>query len=150
MNILNGSRDRGKNQPVRMTDESSKVYVFNFGEPLAISNPEYEETQDANQTNITIKARTLKEARILLGCMKARHPKFEIDDAMKLAVFAHEWPDGMLHHRFQIGPKVVFPATFVAASIFAGYYEQDSSLQLKNYIENFDPSHPAIEVAPVL
>src|ERR1019366_8569627 len=48
MNLLNGSRDRGENQPTPMTDKSGKTYIFRFGEPLALSKPEYEETPTAD------------------------------------------------------------------------------------------------------
>ena len=36
MTLLNGSRDRGENQPVRMTDASGRTYVMKFGEPLEL------------------------------------------------------------------------------------------------------------------
>ncbi len=55
-----------------MTDESGKKYLFKFGEHLALTAPEYEETETAGVTNITIKARNLREARTLLGRVKAR------------------------------------------------------------------------------
>ena len=144
MNLLNGSRDRGENQPTPMTDKSGKTYIFRFGEPLALSKPEYEETPTADGISITIKARTLKEARVLLGRVKAKNPKFDIDEAMKHAVIGHQWPDGMLHHQYQIGPRVVFPAAFVAASIFAVYNGQNPHPQLKTYVASFDPENPTM------
>ncbi len=63
MNLLNGSRDRGENRPTPMNDESGKVYIFRFGEPLSLAAPEYEEVDKGPESHITIKARNLKEAR---------------------------------------------------------------------------------------
>jgi HNH endonuclease len=54
MNLLNGSRDRGQNPSTVMTDESGKKYLFRFGEPLALTAPEYELTETAGVTRITI------------------------------------------------------------------------------------------------
>jgi hypothetical protein len=144
MNLLNGSRDRGQNRPTPMTDEAGKVYRFTFAEPLALSAPEYEGAETANEMRITIKARNLREARTLLGRVKANHPDFDIDEAMKHAVLEHQWPDGMLHHQLQIGPAVVFPAAFVAASIFAAHHGQKPHPQLKAYVASFDPDLPSL------
>ena len=82
MNLLDGSRDRGDNQPTRMTDESGKTYVFEFGEPLALTKPEFQELEVDGQTRIQIKARNLREARTVLGRVKAKHPSFDIDEAL--------------------------------------------------------------------
>jgi hypothetical protein len=142
MNLLNGSRDRGQNRLTRMTDESGKVYIFKFGEPLSLAAPEYDEVEAAGETHIAIKARNLKEARVLLGRAKANHPAFDIDEALKHAVLEHQWPDGTLHHQLQIGPSVLFPAVFVAASIFAARHGQEPHPQLKNYVTSFDADHP--------
>lgn len=144
MNRLDGSRDRGDNQPSRMTDESGKAYVFTFGEPLALAKPEYEETVVGETTKISIKARTLKEARTLLGRIKAKYPKFDIDEAMKHAVFQHAWSGNELHEAFQIGPDVLFPAAFVAASIFSAYHDLAVHPLLRAYVTGFDPEHPEL------
>jgi hypothetical protein len=144
MNLLNGSRDRGQNRPTPMIDESGKVYIFRFGEPLSLAAPRYEEVEKAGECHITIKARNLKEARTLLGRAKAKRPGFDIDEAMKHAVLEQQWPDGMLHHQLQIGPAAVFPAAFVAASIFAVHHGQQPHPQLKTYVTSFDPDHPAL------
>ena len=36
MSLLNGSRDRGENQPVRMTDATGRTYVMKFGCPTSL------------------------------------------------------------------------------------------------------------------
>jgi hypothetical protein len=144
MNLLNGSRDRGQNRPTPMTDESGKVFIFKFGEPLSLAQPEYNEAEVDGNTHIVIKARNLKEVRTLLGRAKARYPGFDIDVAMAHAVLEHQWPDGMLHHQLQFGPNAVFPAIFVAASIFAASHGHKPHPQLKTYVRSFDADHPAL------
>jgi hypothetical protein len=144
MNLLNGSRDRSDNQPTRMTDESGKEYIVRFGEPLELSRPEYEESEEGGASRITIKARTLKEARTLLGRVRGKHPEFDTDEALKHAVVEHEWADGMLQNQLQFGPRVVFPACFVAASIFAAFHRLPPHPLFKTYVEAFDPDNPTL------
>ncbi|MBJ3786409.1 hypothetical protein [Devosia sediminis] len=142
MTLLNGSRDRGQNQPTRMTDESGSTYVVEFGEPLKMDRPDYREEQIDGGTAIHIAARNLKELRTLLGRVKANHPDFDIDEAIKHAVTEQSWPDGMLHGQLQIGPRVVFPALFVSASIFAVHHGHPPHPDLQAYIGRFDPESP--------
>lgn len=144
MNFLNGSRDRGQNQPMIVTDGSGKKYIFRFGGSLTLSEPEYEVTETADGVQVTIKARTLKEARTLLGRVQAKDPTFDVDEAMKHAVEEHHWPVGMLGHQFQIGPIITFPSAFVAASIFASSKGLGSHPALRSYVADFDPNKPAL------
>lgn len=145
MNRLNGSRDRGENQPTFLTDESGKAYVFQFGKPLELAEHEYKETVgEGGETRILIKGRTLKEVRTLLGRVKAKHPEFDVQDALKHVVEEHQWQDGKLHEQLQFGPRVVFPAVFVAASIFAAHHEHQPHPELKRFVEAFDPDNPTM------
>jgi hypothetical protein len=146
MTLLSGSRDHGENQPVRMTDASGRIYVMNFGEPLALEKFEYQETAVAGGTAFDIKARNLKELKILLGRVKAQYPAFDVDEAMKHAVTAHIWPDGMLKGQLQIGPSVVFPALFASASVFAAHQKHEPHPELKDYVARLDPEK--VELPP--
>ena len=85
MALLGGSRDRGENQPVQMTDAEGKHYHILFGEPPKITQPEYERTETPEGTQYVIKVRSLKEARTLLGRVKKEHPDFNIEDALQHA-----------------------------------------------------------------
>lgn len=142
MTLLNGARDRGENQPVRMTDASGRTYFVEFGEPLKLAKPAYREEQVDDGVAFHIDARNLKELRTLLGRVKAKHPEFDIDKAIKHAVTTQTWPDSMLHSQMQIGPRVVFPALFVSASIFAVHHGHAPHPTLRDYVDRFDPSHP--------
>ena len=142
MTLLDATRDRGENQPIRMTDTSGRAYVVKFGESLRLANPEYEEQAVGATTEIKLSARTLQEARTLLGRVKAKHPAFDIDEAMAQATKVQTWPDGMLHHQLQIGPRVVFPGLFASASIFAVYQGHPEHPELESYVARFDPANP--------
>lgn len=142
MTLLNGSRDRGQNQPVLMTDEGGRTYIIKFGEPLKLGTINYEEKLVDGGTAIHIDARNLKELRTLLGRVKAKYSEFDIDEAMKHAIEGHNWPDGMLHGQLQIGPRVVFPALFVSASIFAAHQGHPPHPELRDYVSHFDPDQP--------
>ncbi|HTV30262.1 MAG TPA: hypothetical protein VMF32_21100 [Xanthobacteraceae bacterium] len=50
----------------------------------------------------------------------------------------------MLHGQLQIGPAVLFPALFVAASIFAVHKGLRPHPALKAYVAAFDPDKPAM------
>jgi hypothetical protein len=143
MTLLGASRDRGDNRPVRMDDESGHFYEVRFGEPIQLTRPEcnMDDLPDG-ATKVEISARTLAEARTLLGKVRARFPEFDIEEAMQYAAVSQEWPDGMLHTQLEIGPRRVFPATFVAASIFAAYHELAPHADLKQYVSSFDIQSP--------
>lgn len=144
MSLLNGSRDRGKNQPVQMTDPNGRVYKVEFGEPLKLVNPEYHEEETAEGLSIHIGARNMKDLRNLLGRVKAKHPDFDIDEAVRHAVVTRTWPDGMLRGQFQIGPRSVFPALFASASIFAAHHGYNPHPDLRSYIAGLDPDAPVM------
>ena len=140
MTLLDGSRDRGTNRPVRLTDENGRTLIFEFGEPLKLAQPSYTETPTGDGMEFHIDARNLKELRTLLGRVKAKVPSFDIDEAVKQAVVTRTWPDGVLRGQLQIGPGVVFPAVFVAASVFAAHHGFDPHPRLRAYVSGFDPS----------
>jgi hypothetical protein len=143
MTLLNGSRDRGENQPVRMTDTSGRTYVMEFGEPLKLANFNYrEEPIEDGSTAFYIDARNLKELRTLLGRVKAKHSEFDIDEAMEHAVAVRSWADGMQRGQLQFGPRAVFPALFVSASIFAAHHNHTPHPGLRDYVARFDPDQP--------
>lgn len=144
MSLLDGSRDRGTNRPVRMTDGSGRTLIVEFGEPLKLAQPAYTETQTPNGWKFYIDARNLKELRTLLGRVKAKVQTFDIDDAMRQAVVVRNWHDGVLRGQLQIGPGVVFPAVFVAASIFSAYHGFKPHPHLRAYVDGFDPENPVL------
>jgi hypothetical protein len=41
MTLLGGSRDRGRNPPIQMTDAAGRAYRVTFGQPLELAEPEY-------------------------------------------------------------------------------------------------------------
>ncbi|MEP2718197.1 HNH endonuclease [Pseudophaeobacter sp.] len=109
MSLLNASRDRGNNQPVKMTDNSGDEYSFQFGEPLKATKPVYSETLIDDRLHVQISASSKKEARTLLGRVRKKIPNFDVDEAMTQATTEQRWPDGMLKFGIEVGPRSVFP-----------------------------------------
>jgi hypothetical protein len=149
MTLLDESRDRGKNPPVVMTDEAGKTYNVAFNQPLTLKKPEFSMvpigSSDADGVNVSISARTRKEARTLLGQVKKKYPNFDIEEAMQRAALVQTPLIGMLGTQLQVGPSVIFPAAFAAASIFAVYNGLPGHPQLKEYVSDLDP-----DMIPVL
>lgn len=140
MSLINGSRDRGTNPSIKMTDEDGKKYLVNFGEFISPQTPSFEEeTLPDGSLKISIKARTRKEARELLGKIKKSHPQFDVEEALQSSLPIEKYLDGKLNFSFDVGPGVTFPAAFAAASIFSVYSGLDQHPLLKSYIDNFDP-----------
>ena len=129
---------------MRMTDASGRTYVIEFGEPLELATFAYQERPTDDGMTFRIDARNLKELRTLLGRVKAKHSEFDLDEAMQHAVMVRNWPDGMLHGQLQIGPRVVFPALFASASIFAVHHGHQPHPQLRDFVARFDPDKPVM------
>ena len=144
MTLINGSRDRGRNQGVRMTDGNGRSYLLNFDQPIRATRPEYETTETEAGTQINISARDMSELRTLLGKVKKDYPNFDIEEGLRHARHVETWPDDYFHHQLQCGPGVVFPALFVAASVFAVHNGLDPHPALKSYVDSFIPAQPAL------
>ncbi len=143
---LDGSRDRGSNPPIEMEDADGRRYRVDFGETIQLARPDYCVTEEPDRTVISIQARTMKEARTLLGRVKSRVPDFDIDEAIKHAKVVRSWPpgDGMLRSQLEIGPRRTFPALFVAASVFAASRGLACHHSLRAYVETFDIENPTL------
>ncbi|TPI70025.1 HNH endonuclease [Mesorhizobium sp. B3-1-3] len=145
MNLIGGSADRSKAAiETKMKGEDGRIYVFTFGEHLTPLDHEFVEEEVGNETHFTIVARTLKEAKTLLGRIKKKHPQFDIDEAMKHAVTEHHWPEGPLHLNMQMGPSILFPWTFSAAAVFATFHGQAVPPGFRTYVERFDLEAPTL------
>ncbi len=145
MALLGGARDRGENKPVRMTDKSGQSYSVVFGKSLELTEPKFQEEKTSDGRAYKITARTIKEARTLLGRVKKNHPEFDIEQTLKQAEVKESYVDGMLHIRLNIGPNVFFPASFAIASVFAATKGMKIHSEFKTYVENFKPSSPPDE-----
>jgi hypothetical protein len=140
MTLLGGSRDRGENPPIRMTDETGRAYDVAFGEYLSPANPDFSMIDTpGGGVQVSVSARTRKELRTLLGQVKKRFPEFDIEEAVQRATVARPLLDGPLHGQLQIGPVVTFPAAFAAASIFAVHHGLAPHPDLKTYVASLDP-----------
>lgn len=144
MTLIGGSRDRGKNHGVRMTDSKSRAFILNFDQPIQATRPEFQLVQTAAGTEINISARNMSDLRTLLGRVQKQFPNFDIEEAMKGARHVERWPDDYFHHQLEIGPGVVFPALFVAASVFAVHHGLPAHPEFKRYVDAFDPNNATL------
>lgn len=143
---LNGSRDRGTNQPIKIQDATGRWYHVEFGEAVQLARPAYSVTEEPDRTVIRIQARTTKEMRILLGRVESRVSGFDIDAAMAHAEVVRSWPpdDGMLRSQLEVGPGRTFPALYVAASVFAASKGLKCHSDLRAYVKAFDSDLPVL------
>ncbi len=140
MTQLDGSRDRGRNQPIDVEDADGRRYRIEFGKAIQLAVPEYRETEEPDRTVISVQARTMKEMRTLLGRVRSKVPGFNIEEAMKHAQVVRSWPTGggRLRSKLEIGPRRTFPALFVAASVFSVSKGLPAHPGLRNYVRTFD------------
>lgn len=139
MTLLGGSRDRGKNPPVRLEDNDGRKYDYSFDAPMTLARPSLEIEEADGVVSVELNARTEQEARVLLGKVKKRYPSFDIDAAMNEMVWKSEYLQNRLSSHLQIGPVVTFPAAFVAASIYSCALGGGSHPDLRSFVAGFDP-----------
>lgn len=146
---LDGSRDRGTDPSIRMTDAAGRTYDVEFGKTLKLSTPEFSmDEQPDGSVVVQVSTRTPKELRTLLGRVHARFPNFDIEAAMLQAAVTNTRASGKLHSRVQIGPAVTFPAAFVGASIFAAHRGFAAHPNLARYVASLDPRPEPVPLPP--
>lgn len=138
------ARQKGETPPIRVTDDSGAELIFEFGEPFKLSRPRFEEQAIAGGHRYAISARTIAEARKLLGRVKKTHAEIDIEAVLAQARRAQEWPDGYIKSSVQMGPTSVFPASFTGASIYAAALAQPIHPNFRSYVEGFDTESPTL------
>ncbi|MBZ9647099.1 HNH endonuclease, partial [Sphingobium sp. 3R8] len=148
MSQLDGSRDRGANPPISMTDAEGRVYKVAFGKPIMPARPEFAmEDKPDGAVDVHVSARSTAELRTLLGRVRKRFPAFDIEAAVLQAAVVSTRP-GRLRGQLQIGPAVTFPAAFVAASIFAAHRSFEPHPQLRSYTCALKPLPDPVPLPP--
>jgi hypothetical protein len=133
MALLGGSRDNGKNIPVKMTSEGTS-YLVHWGQPIQLEHPDYRESPNEQGVNIEIRARTMKEVQQLLGRVKAKYPDFDVNTALTAAKMQENYLPDMLQGKLQLGPNPIFPAVFAMANVYAASLEMPLHAEFQNYI----------------
>lgn len=136
MALLGGSRDSGKNPSTRMSTPDGKSYVVTHGQPIRPAHPSFEAQETDQGTQYQIVARTLDEARTLLGRVKAKHPSFDIDLAMRKAVIKDEYLSDHLHGQLELGPNRIFPGVFGIASLFSAHLGHLPHPDFRAYVDS--------------
>jgi hypothetical protein len=140
MALVGGARDRGENRPTRMYGSDGKELLVVFGKPVQLSEPEFDVSETSDGKKIySIRARTMKEARNLLGRVKKDNPSFDINEAMKHALVAESYSVGQLSARIQIGPISIFPAVFGMAAVYAAHCGLSPHPEFTTYVGTVQP-----------
>ena len=139
MALLGGSRDRGKNPPVRLEDNNGRKYDYSFDAPMTLARPSLDIEEADGIVTVELNARTEQEARTLLGKVKKRYPSFDVNAAMNEMAWRSEYLQDRLSARLQIGPVITFPAAFVAASIYSCALGSSYHPDLQRFIAGFNP-----------
>lgn len=141
MALLGGIPDRGVVQPTKMRAKGGSYYLVNYGENLKPTRPCFSRSEtEEGEIKYEIKARTVKEAKTLIGKIKKEHPDINIDEktlAEKL-IFQEEPVEGMLHQRLNLGPNIFFPASFIMASLFSVANGLSSHPGFTDFVYSFD------------
>lgn len=139
MTLIDGRRDRGSNQPMEMRGLDGTGYLVRFNKPGALAKPSFIETQVGETSVFNISARTPKEMKQLLGRVKARFPRFDVEQALAKSKRIATWPEGgQMTFEMEIGPRRTFPGIFTAANVFAAHVGLDIHPMFRTYIEEFD------------
>lgn len=140
MTLVGGSKDKsGELSPVLATAKDGTKFKI-FENKLEATQPEYIKTDFPDGTfNIQIKARTLKEARTLLGRVRTDFPDYQFDEEAILAQYRiEEFHPGVLEIPMEFGSRFTFPAIFGMGSLFSAYKLHPVHPQFVEYVEAFD------------
>ena len=149
MTLLDGSRDRGQNAPIRVTDDSGEVFNMSFGNELSSTRPKFSMDEKENgEIQVQIEARSINELRTMLGQVKKKLPELDIEQFLQQAKPAQRIPVGAVTVQVKVGSEVTFPAAFVAASIFAAYNSFDVHSELQSYIQKLDQNAVPVKMPP--
>jgi hypothetical protein len=140
MVLVDGSRDKGGDlAPFKAQSASGKPYSVTPDE-VKLGAPEYIKTVlPDGKIQVTVKARTMKEARTLLGRAKSDFPNLQTDiDTLMQSARVEHVPVEALNFAMQFGPISTFPAAFVMASVYCAVNELPPHPEFVNYVDKFD------------
>lgn len=115
-NILGIERDRGEPQPIEGLMQGKKVRLDAEGKP-EMAEPAHEVKTDGNTTKISVKARSMDEARRMIEGLARKHP-INVDEAMKAARLQQEYLPEPIEFMFSHGGDATFRAVAKIAYLF--------------------------------
>ena len=115
-NILGIERNRGEPQPIEGLMQGKKVRLDAEGKP-EMAKPEHEVKSDGKTTNISVKARSMEEARRMIEGLARKHP-INVDEAMKAARLQQEYLPEPIEFKFTHGGDDTFRAVAKIAYLF--------------------------------
>jgi hypothetical protein len=125
-NILGIDRERGEPQPIVGLMQGKKVSLDTDGKP-EFGKPEHEVKKDGNNVQISIKARSMGEARKMLEGLARKYP-INVDEAMKSAQVKQEYLPEPIAFNFAHGGEDTFRAVAKMAYLFLKHKRPGQSL----------------------
>lgn len=147
MTMLGAHPDRGGG--VRPADvvgaDTGTRYVFSFDSPITLKAPSYEETQHpGGVVQADIRARTMKEARTLLGRVQKQVPGFNIEAALAGAKEQSFPVPEAVRFSLNLGSGVCFAAAYTMLALFAAHRIGFCPPAWRPYIATLDPTAPTL------
>ncbi|WP_434637075.1 HNH endonuclease [Sulfurimonas sp. NW7] len=96
-------RDRGNVQPHIVTTTAGDKFQLNANASMKIHEPAYNETKIDDGVEISISARTMKEARNMLKGVKGKYPNLDIEELMDNAKVNTSYCNDMIQLKLSIG-----------------------------------------------
>lgn len=137
MALVGGVPDRGQLQPTELKGPDGKRYLLAFGQRIEMKAPEYSEVPTETGIQYSITARTLKEARTLLGRVVKDNPHLDVDELLSKAVHTETYLSHALRGQLKLGDAYTFPAIFGMAAIYAAHCGVSPHPEFKNYVDSF-------------
>jgi hypothetical protein len=101
------TRQGGKKLPDQIVQTvSGKKFLKRADGSITIPKPIYQQVDEGGRVNISVQARTMKEARELANLARSRYPNFDVDQALSSASEQFSYLDEQLKIQFDFGgPK---------------------------------------------
>ena len=100
--MLNVNRPRGGNRPFVVETISGRKLAVNPDGSMTIAQPVFEKRQLDGKSEVTIRARSMREFKSMVAGLKKRHPQIDIDEVIKRADRKREY----LREPYAIAPNV--------------------------------------------
>jgi hypothetical protein len=139
-NLLNVKRDRGTAPAFRAKSKSGTVYDILAGGKPALSKPEFIQEKEGDKVEITIKARSMNEAKIMLEGLKRKYSSIDINKELEAAQRQKDVLLEPVEVQTKIGGNFAFKSILKSAIGFY-LYSGGEILNIQNVISDIDPNN---------
>lgn len=115
--LLRAKRQRGEHPNFQVEAPDGKIYLIKPDGSLTPGKPEYHAEPHGDGEKVQVVARTMEEMKTMLGRVKKKYPHFDIEKALQHAK-STTTPSPKFKFQLSVGPNVLFPMAFAAATTF--------------------------------